>query len=124
MIMSTVTSIGCTRMGEFIADREQDALDEAQHQKEQRQSLVHRRAEEIQAKRVTVLSMEDVAIALERLSTYPKCIAMMLEDLAVSNEAFGTTMHELMRNSLFTDSLNQAHDEFKTLDAAKSGGRH
>lgn len=122
--MGSPTPFFATRTGDFVMDREQAEADEAQYQKEHRQSLIHRRAEEIQAKRVTMLSAEDVAIALERLSTYPKCIAMMLEDLAVSTEAFGTTMAGLMRNSLFMDSLNQAYDEFKTLDEAKAGERH
>lgn len=122
--MGAITPIGVTRLGEAVFDREQAEADEAQFQREQRQSLIHRRAEEIQSKRVKVLSAEDMAIALERLSTYPKCIAMMREDLAKSDKAFGTTMHELMRNSLFTDSLNQAHDEFKTLDSVKSENCH
>jgi hypothetical protein len=122
--MGSITPIGVTRSGEYVMDIEQHKADEAEYQREQRQSLIHRRAEEIQSKRVKVLSAEDIAIALERLSTYPKCIAMMREDLAKSDKAFGTTMHELMRNSLFTDSLNQAHDEFKTLDAVKSENCH
>jgi hypothetical protein len=102
---------------EFATDTLKNAQDEAQYQKEQRQALVHRRAEEIHAKRIAHLSAEDIAVALERLSTYPKCIALMRADLAISVAAFGETMAGLMRNALFTDSLSQAWAEFDKMDA-------
>src|SRR5882762_8858045 len=95
--MGAITPIGVTRAGEYVMDIEQHAADEAQHQKEQRQSLVHRRAEEIQAARTVQLSVEDIAVALERLSTYPKCIAMMRVDLAIGDAKFGETVAGLIR---------------------------
>lgn len=115
--MSAFITSMIARIGEAVMDREQAAADEAQYQKEQRQSMVHRRAEEIHAKRIALLSAEDTAVALERLSTYPKCIEMMRAELAVSNAAFGEMMAWLMRNALFTDSLSQAWAEFDKMDA-------
>lgn len=122
--MSTVTSIGCTRMGEFVADREQDTADEAQYQREQRYLLVKQRAEEINTKRCAELSLEDMALAFELLSTYKSCLAQIREDLLKGDVLMVHSMTGMISGALMGESFAQAHAEFRTLDAVKSGDRH
>lgn len=122
--MSTVTSIGCTRLGEFIADREQDALDEAQYQVEQRARLINARADEINLARFKSLSDEDMALALEMLSTYPMCISGIKRDMLAHGESFALIFETYVLAALLSDSIREAREEFKMLDEVKSGERH
>lgn len=124
--MNAVTMFYVTRVGEFIADREQAAADEAQHQREVRADLVHNRVNEILAKRMAELSLEDMALAFEDLSTpaFSGClgsirIALLQRDTQVLHSLLG-----MIEGLLVRSSTDQAREEFKTLDAAKAGEFH
>lgn len=125
--MSTVTPFHATRLGEFIADREQAAADEVQFHTETRAELLHSRIEEIQAARMKALSTEDLQYAFEKLSTdaYLKTLAALREDLLThSQELTSAGMHGMIRGMILLGSIEKAHAEFAKLDEAKDGDHH
>jgi hypothetical protein len=123
-VMSSVTLIGCTRLGEFLADCELDALDEAQYQHEQRACLINARADEINLARFKSLSDEDMALALETLSTYPMCISGIKRDMLAHGESFALIFETYVLAALLSDSIREARAEFATLDSIKDGEGH
>lgn len=122
--MSTVIPINVTRLADTIFDRELEALDEAQYQAEQRQTLIHRRAEEINAARCGKLTLEDMSLAFELLSTFSNCLDCLRVEMLTDRPGFAAYQMSMIRAALLTDSMQQANDEFADLDALKSGDRH
>lgn len=124
--MGSITPFFVTRLGEFIADREQAAADEAQYQREVRADLIHNRVNEILAKRMAELSLEDMALAFEDLSTpaFSGCLgsirtALLQRDTQVLHSLLG-----MIEGLLVRSSTDQAREEFATLDSVKSGEFH
>lgn len=122
--MSSVTPFFATRHGEYVMDREQDALDEAQYQVEERARLINARADEINLARFKSLSDEDMALALEMLSTYPMCISGIKRDMLAHGESFALIFETYVLAALLSDSIREAREEFATLDAVKAGDCH
>lgn len=122
--MGAITSIGVTRLGEAIYDREQAAADEAEYQKEQRAHLIAQRGDEILEKRCANLSDEDLALAFETLSTYSICLATINSSMKARHCHFAETLEILVRGALVPDSIRQAREEFASLDAIKTGEVH
>lgn len=124
--MGQITPIGVTRAGEYVMDIEQHAADEAQHQREVRADLIHARVNEILAKRMAELSLEDMALAFEDLSTpaFRGCLgsirtALLKRDTQVLHSLLG-----MIEGLLVRSSTDQAREEFAKLDAVKSGEVH
>ena len=122
--MSTVTSIGCTQLGEYLYDREQAAADEAQFQFEERARLINARADEINAQRFKSLTDEDMALALETLSTYPMCIKGIKKAMSEHSDSFAYLLETYVMAALLSDSIREARAEFATLDEIKTGEVH
>jgi hypothetical protein len=122
--MGAITPIGVTRMGEALFDREQAAADEAQYQREQRHQLVMQRAEEIHAKRCAEMSLDDMALAFELLSTYPVCLTSLREDMLKNDPAMAYALLSMIKATLMCESIGQANVEFSKLDEIKSGECH
>lgn len=122
--MSTVTPFHATRLGDFTMDREQAAADEAEFQKEQRHELVMQRAEEIHAKRCAEMSLEDMALAFELLSTYPVCLTSLREDMLKNDPAMAYALLSMIKSTLMCESIGQANVEFRALDEIKTGEVH
>lgn len=122
--MSTVTPIGVTRWSDYTMDREQAEADEAQHQIEQRALLINARADEINLARFKSLTDEDMALALETLSTYPMCIKGIKSAMVEHCDSFAILMETYVMAALLSDSIRQAREEFASLDAIKTGEVH
>ena len=124
--MSTVTPFHATRLGDYTMDREQAAADEAQYQREQRADLIHARINEIQAKRMAELSLDDLALALDELSTaaFVGCRESMRKMLLARDPMLVHDLLGMIQGLLCRSSCDQAHNEFKTLDAVKSESCH
>ena len=122
--MSTVTPFYATRLGEYVSDHEQAAADEAQHQREERARLLNARADEINLARFKNLTDEDMALALETLSTYPMCIKGIRQAMLQHSDSFALVLETYVIAALLSDSLRQAREEFKTLDDIKTGDCH
>jgi hypothetical protein len=122
--MGAITPINVTRLGETIFERELSALDESQHFAEQRQSLIHRRAEEINANRCGKLSIEDMAIAFEMLSTFPTTLKLLRDEMVTDSSGFAPFLMHTIRTALLVDSMAQANKEFANLDAIKTESCH
>lgn len=106
------------------ADAELAALDEAQHQTEQRSKLIAQRGDEILQKRCAALSDEDLALAFETLSTYPLCVNAIKHSMQSRHNHFAETFETFVHAALVPDSCRQAHEEFAMLDEAKAGDFH
>ncbi|MFK4444669.1 hypothetical protein ABH944_004827 [Caballeronia udeis] len=122
--MGAITPIGVTRLGEAVFDREQAEADEAQHQREERACLLNARADEINLARFKNLTDEDMALAMETLSTYPMCIKGIRQAMLQHSDSFALVLETYVIAALLSDSLRQAREEFKTLDAIKTGDCH
>jgi hypothetical protein len=126
IVMGSVTPFFATRTGEYVIDREQAAADEAQHQREVRADLVHNRVNEILAKRMAELSLEDMALVFEDLSTpaFSGCLeairkALLQRDTQVLHSLLG-----MIEGLLVRSSTDQAREEFAKLDALARGDCH
>jgi hypothetical protein len=106
------------------ADAELAALDDAQHNDAERQSLIHRRAEEINAARCGKLTLEDMSLAFELLSTFSNCLDCLRVEMLTDRPGFAAYQMSMIRAALLTDSMQQANDEFANLDALKTGEVH
>lgn len=122
--MSTVTPFHATRLGDFTMDREQAAADEAQFQAEERARLLNARADEINLARFKSLTDEDMALALETLSTYPMCIKGIRKAMVEHSDSFAYLLETYVIAALLSDSIRQAREEFASLDAIKAGDLH
>lgn len=122
--MGAITPIGVTRLGEAVMDREQAAADEAQYQSEQRKTLIHRRAEEINAARCGKLTLEDMSLAFELLSTFSNCLDCLRVEMLTDRPGFAAYQMSMIRAALLTDSMQQANKEFADLDALKTESCH
>lgn len=124
--MGAITPIGVTRIGEALFDREQAAADEAQFQKELRADLIHARINEIQAKRMAELSLDDLALALDELSTaaFVSCRESMRKMLLARDPVLVHDLLGMIQGLLCRSSCDQANAEFASLDAIKTGEVH
>lgn len=124
--MSTVTPFYATRTGEYVIDREQAAADEAQYQREQRADLIHARINEIQAKRMAELSLDDLALALDELSTaaFVGCRESMRKMLLARDPVLVHDLLGMIQGLLCRSSCDQANAEFASLDSIKTGEVH
>lgn len=102
---------------EFATDALKNAEDEAQHQREVRASLINARADEINLHRFKNLTDEDMALALETLSTYSTCIGGIKKSLLEHADHFAYTFETYVLAALLSDSIRQAREEFAKLDA-------
>jgi len=101
---------------EFAAEREQAAQDEIQHQREQRVTQIVSRSDEIYKARMIDLSIEDMALAFEIISTMPKCLEGLRDDIRSDHRFLGDALIGLVSGALKTDSLDQANREFAAMD--------
>jgi hypothetical protein len=124
--MSTVTMFYVTRLGEAVIDREQAADDEAQYQREMRADLIHARINEIQAKRMAELSLDDLALALDELSTaaFVGCRESMRKMLLAHDPVLVHDLLGMIQGLLCRSSCDQANAEFAKLDEIKSENCH
>lgn len=109
---------------DYTMDREQAAADEAQFHFEERARLINARADEINLARFKSLSDEDMALALETLSTYPMCIKGIKKEMLAHGESFALIFETYVMAALLSDSIRQAREEFTSLDAIKIGEVH
>lgn len=107
-------------------DRDQAEADEAQYQQEQRAELRHRRVCEIQDAREKALSVDDLQLAFDKLSTAPyrDQIARLRTELLARDHMAVFSLIGMIQGVLLSDSIDQAIAEFKTLDEAKAGECH
>lgn len=124
--MSTVTPINCTRLGEYVIDREQYEADEAEHRAELRARQIHLRAEEIQAAREKALSVEDLQTALEMLSgpVFIRQAHSLRKSLIERDTDTAYTLRGMIFGCLVADSIEQARAEFAAMDALEDGEVH
>lgn len=97
---------------------------EVQYQREERARLINARADEINALRFKNLSDEDMALALETLSTYPMCIKGIKRAMVEHSDCFAILMETYVMAALLSDSIRQARAEFASLDEIKSENCH
>jgi hypothetical protein len=109
---------------EFSADRDLAAQDDAQHQREVRAALINARANEINQRRSESFSDEDMALALETLSTYTTCIGDIKRGMVAHGASFAYLLEIYVLAALLPDSLRQARQEFEKMDAEPDGARH
>lgn len=105
-------------------DAELAKLDDAQHHDDERQALIHARAEQINAMRCGKLTTEDMAIAFETLSTFPETLKFIRVEMVTDAPGFAAYLMSTVRAALMVDSIRQAREEFANLDALKTGGFH
>lgn len=124
--MGQITPIGVTRAGEYVMDIEQHAADEAQYQREVRADLIHARVNEILAKRMAELSLEDMALAFEDLSTpaFSGCLSSIRSALLSRDTQVLHSLLGMIEGLLVRSSTDQAREEFATLDSIKTGEVH
>lgn len=124
--MGRITPIGVTRSGEYVMDIEQHAADEVQYQKDLRADLIHARTNEIQAKRMKELSLDDLALALDVLSTaaFVSQRASLRTSLLTRDEQLVPMLLGMIEGVLISDSIDKTLKEFSTLDAQKAGDLH
>ena len=112
------------RAFEDLADAYQQKQDDEQHFADQRQALIHRRAEEINAMRCGKLTLEDMSLAFELLSTFSNCLDCLRVEMLTDRPGFAAYQMSMIRAALLTDSLQQANAEFADLDALKTESCH
>lgn len=124
--MGRITPIGVTRSGEYVMDIEQHAADEADYQKDLRADLIHARTNEIQAKRMKELSLDDLALALDQLSTasFVGCRESLRTLLLNVDKQLVHNLLGMIEGLLVRSSCDQARAEFAALDEAKAGDLH
>lgn len=98
---------------EFAADVLKNAQDDQDYQFEQRRKAMFARAEEIHAKRVAEMSLEDLAQAFDLVSGYKTCLVRIQAGMWANAPHVGETIIEILKGSLYSSSLYQAMDEFK-----------
>jgi hypothetical protein len=109
---------------EHEADKALSQLDEAQHQQDQRSTLIAARGDEILKQRCASLSDEDLALAFETLSTYPLCINAIKHSMQARHSHFAETLETFVHAALVPDSCRQAYEEFAMLDDIKTENCH
>lgn len=107
---------------DFRDDREQAAQDETQHQRERRVKQIVARSDEIYEARMIDLSIEDMALAFEIISTMPKCLEGLRDDIRADHRFLGDALIGLVNGALRTDSLDQANREFAAMDVKPVDG--
>lgn len=122
--MSTMTPSVLMRAFEDLSDAYQQKQDDEQHFAEERARLINARADEINLTRFKSLSDEDMALALEMLSTYPMCIKGIKREMLEHGESFALIFETYVMAALLSDSIRQAREEFSSLDAIKTGEVH
>lgn len=111
---------------EYRDDQTLATMDEAQRQKEERAELLHRRVGEIQEAREKALSVEDIQLAFDKLSTAPyrDQLARLRVELLDYNHSAVYSILGMIEGVLVSDSIDQAIAEFATLDEIKTGEVH